>query len=381
MAERTQALVIGAGFAGLGTARELLRRGVEAVVLEANERVAEPWRGRYESLRLNTIRWQSHAPGRRMPRSYGVYPRRDDVVAYLDQYVRAERIPVEYGVEATRIDREPKRWIVRTSEGDREASAVIVATGFDREPKLPDWPGRESFEGELIHSSRYRNPEPYAGKDVLVVAAGTTGSEVAHELATSGAGRVWSAVRGSPTIVPRMVAGRIPGPIFGTGASSLPLAVGDRIGYLFQRVSFGDLTPYGLPPSTHGFLTNMYERSVGPAIDGGFVAALKSGRIRIVAAVEAFDGPEVVLADGERLCPDAVIAATGYRRGLEPLVGHLGVVQADGQPTHNGPSGPPQAPGLWFVGYEVLVRGQLPLTRIHAKRVARAAARWLGRNR
>ena len=216
-----QAVVVGAGFAGAGTGRELKRRGVDTVVLERKERVGEAWRGRYDSLRLNTIRWQSHAPGRRMPRSYGRWVRRDDIADYLESYVREEKVPVTYGVEARRVERAGGGYVIRTSKDDYSAGAVIVASGYDREPRLPEWPGAEGFEGELIHASAYRNPEPYRGKDVLVVSAGNTGSEIALELTRNGAGRVRSAMRSAPNVAPRNLLG-LPGPIFGTGVELWP---------------------------------------------------------------------------------------------------------------------------------------------------------------
>ncbi len=155
----------------------------------------------------------------------------------------------------------------------------------------------------------------------------------------------------------------------------------DRVGRINQRLTFGDLSPYGIPSPTRGLGTNVFERSVAPVVDNGFVKAVKGGEIEIVAAVESLEGAEVVLADGERLRPDAVIAATGYRRALENLVGHLGLLLPDGRPAHNGMPGPPSAPGLWFVGYETLIRGQLVLSRRHAKQVAREAARWIAMKR
>jgi len=93
-----------------------------------------------------------------------------------------------------------------------------------------------------------------------------------------------------------------------------------------------------------------------------------------VAGVESFDGPRVRLADGEELEPDAVIAATGYRRGLEPLVGHLGVLdERTGRPLHLGGAEHPDAPGLHFVGYRNPMSGMFWEMSWEARRVARAA--------
>jgi putative flavoprotein involved in K+ transport len=154
----------------------------------------------------------------------------------------------------------------------------------------------------------------------------------------------------------------------------LPAGTADRIAWFVQRLIYGDLARHGLARSPRGVASNLRERGMGPAIDPGFVDAVKEGRIGIVAAVERFDGPDVVLADGSRLQPEIVIAATGYRRGLEPLVGHLGVLDPHGRPTVGGAKTHPGAPGLHFIGYKTALSGQLRQMRIDAKRIARAVA-------
>jgi hypothetical protein len=105
-----------------------------------------------------------------------------------------------------------------------------------------------------------------------------------------------------------------------------PVRVADEIAWWSQRIMFGNLERYGLARSPNGIATTLVERQQTPAYDDGFVRLLKAGEIKIVPAVVCFDDSDVLLADGTRIQPDAVIAATGYRRGLEPLVGHLGVL-------------------------------------------------------
>src|SRR5215218_8730319 len=149
-----QAIVCGAGAAGLASAACLQRAGVQTVVLERGEAVGTSWRNRYAALRLNTLGWMSTLPGYRASRRrYGEFPTRDDWIRYLEDYGRHHDLRVELGVEATRVERAGGRWRVETADGSREAPFVVVATGFDREPHMPDWPGRKGFEGELVHAS------------------------------------------------------------------------------------------------------------------------------------------------------------------------------------------------------------------------------------
>jgi putative flavoprotein involved in K+ transport len=211
---RHGAVVIGAGASGLGAAAELQRRGVQTVVLDRADAVGSSWRRRYEGLRLNSARRQSGLPGGPLPRRAGRWPLKEDLIAHLERYVEDRRLEVRLGVRAERIDRTGDGYRVETSAGDHVADAVVVATGYDRVPKLPRWPGLEGFEGELVHGSEYRNSAPYRGRDVLVVGSGNTATEVAVQLADGGARRVRVAVRTPPNLVPHEILG-IPATVAG----------------------------------------------------------------------------------------------------------------------------------------------------------------------
>jgi putative flavoprotein involved in K+ transport len=366
-----EAIVCGAGTAGLAAAATLKAAGVEVSVLEQGGQVGTSWRNRYDGLRLNTPGWMSTQPGYRASRRrYGEYPSRDGWIRYLEDYAAHHRIDVRFGTEARRVAPMDGGWRVETDRGDVDARFVVVATGFDHDPDVPDWPGRDGFTGELIHSSAYRNAEPYRGRDVLVVGPNTTGSEVAAYLSWGGAGRVRVACRTPPNLTARKFLGT-PVQISGIALNHIPLSIADQIGWLSQRILFGKLDRYGLPRSPLGVATTMLRRHLAPAFDDGFVAEVKAGRIEIVAAVVGFDGPEVLLADDSRIQPDAVIAATGYRRGLEQLVGHLGILDQGGLPIVCGGREHPSAPSLFFIGYREDLSGQLRLMRPDARAIAR----------
>jgi cation diffusion facilitator CzcD-associated flavoprotein CzcO len=369
------AIVCGAGAAGLAAAATLRGVGVDASVLERTDQVGSSWRTRYDGLRLNTTGWMSTQPGfRATRRRYGEFPPRDAWVQYLEDYAAHHRIDVRFGTQVRRLETVNGGWRVQTNREDLQARFVVIATGFDHDPELPDWPGRDGFTGELIHSCAYRSPEPYRGRDVLVVGPGTTGSEVAAYLAKGGAGRVRVACRTPPNLTTRKILGSSIN-ISGIVLNHLPLRVGDQLSWLSQRIIFGNLDQYGLPRSPSGLATTMRHRQQAPAYAEEFVPLLKAGRIEIVAAVEGFDGPSVLLADGTQIQPEAVIAATGYRRGLESLVGHLGVLGKDGIPLVSGGSQHPSAPGLFFNGYRPDLSGHLRLMRPEARAIARAIRR------
>lgn len=373
--QRRGVVVLGAGPAGLATAAELGRRGVDALVLDRADAVGASWRGHYDRLRLHTVRWLSGLPGLAMPKRYGSWVSREHVVEYLEDYARHHRLDVRLGTSVQRLRRDGADWVVETDEGDQvRAGAVVVATGYNHTPLLPDWPGRDGFAGELLHASAYRNGAPYAGQEVLVVGAGNSGAEIAVDLVEHGARRVLLAVRTPPHLLLREVGG-MPTTVVSVLTRYVPSALVDPVVGLVQRLTVGDLTRHGLPRPTKGVYRRVREEGQIPILDVGLIDALRAGSVEVVTGVESFDGAEVVLSDGARVQPDVVVAATGYRRGLDGLVGHLGVLRDDGRPAVHGARTAPAAPGLHFIGYTNPISGMFRELRLDARRIARAIRR------
>jgi cation diffusion facilitator CzcD-associated flavoprotein CzcO len=340
-----QAVVIGAGAAGLAVAAQLRRRGIPVVVLERSGAVGASWRGRYDRLRLNSSRPFSKLPGARYPRGTGMFPSRDQVADYLDDYARRHELEIRFREHVERIDAADGRWIVRTGTGDIPAAHVVVAAGYEHTFHVPKWPGRGGFEGRLIHSAEYRNAESFRGQDVLVVGPGSSGMEIAYDLSENGARRVRLGIRTPPNIILRDPLG----PLFARLIVKLPTHRADRVMRAVSRRTVGDMSEFGLPEPEEGIASRLKRLDVAPAIvDREVLDAIRRRRIEIVSAVEAIDGPLVELVDGNRLAPDAIIAATGYTTGLVPMVGHLGVLDERGVPLERDGEA---APGLRFVGY------------------------------
>jgi putative flavoprotein involved in K+ transport len=261
---------------------------------------------------------------------------------------------------------------VRSKDGDLRARFLVVATGFNHDPVLPDWRGRESFTGELVHSADYRNPRPYRGKEVLVVGTGNSGAEIAVDLVGGGARIVMISVRTPPNILRRDLGG-VPSQAIGVAIRRLPVRAIDRIAAVAQRLTVGDLTRYGMPAPTAGLGTRVGQDSI-PILDVGLIGMLKRRRVTVVPAVVGFDGADVLLADGRRIAPDAVIAATGFRRALEELVGDYGLVGPNGRPIVHGDRTHPSAPNLYFIGFTNPISGNLREVGIDARRIARAVS-------
>lgn len=358
-----QVVIVGAGSAGLAAALCLSDLAVRSVVVDRG-RVAASWRTRYDGLQLNTGREVSHLPKRRYVDGTPPFPSRDDVVAHLEEHSGQRGIELRLDTTVEQIvRRRPSGWGVVTADGIVDAAHVVVATGAAHTPQLPSWPGAASFTGQLLHSSDYRRPAPYAGRRVVVVGTGSSGLEIARELATGGAGMVWLSVRTPPNLVARTA--RV-----GRSSSRVPPRWADAMSRRARVAAFGDLTEVGLPMPADGPFSRARRLHVAPTlIAPEVVDPIRDRSVEVVAAVTELDGAAVVLADGSRLDADVVIAATGYRSGLEPLVGHLGVLGEDGVPTAGGHVA--AAVGLWFLGF--------PSRPLLIADVSRQAERMAGR--
>jgi cation diffusion facilitator CzcD-associated flavoprotein CzcO len=372
--EFRDAVVIGAGPGGLATAAMLKKRGVDAVVLERDGAVGSSWRKHYDRLHLHTVRWMSNLPGYRFSRKHGRWVSRDGVVRYLEGYVRHHGLEVRTHTEVSALERDGDGWRVETSSGEISAHYVVVATGYNHTPYIADYPGKDGFAGELLHASTYRNPEPYRGRDVLVVGSGNTGAEIAVDLAEGGAKRVRLAVRTPPNIVLRELNG-VPHQVNGLLMRRWPPKLVDALARDVRKRAIPDLEPYGLPIPERGVYTRIIEDDVIPVIDVGLIDAVRSGEVEVVGGLEGFDGSDVLLAAGERIQPDAVIVATGWRRGLEPLVGRYGVLGHKGRPVVHGPETHANAPRMYFIGYTNPISGMFREIAIDAKRIAKTIAR------
>jgi putative flavoprotein involved in K+ transport len=220
----------------------------------------------------------------------------------------------------------------------------------------------------VVHSVDYRNPQPYRDQDVLIVGAGNSGTEIAVDLAEGGAARVRIAVRTPPNILRRDVKG-FPIQLLGIVFRRLPPRLLDPLIYVLERTTVPDLSAYGLP-RPHAPFSQFRRTATVPIFDVGFIDAVRSG---VIEGVTALDGRAVVLADGSRVFPDAVVAATGYRPALKPLVGHLTTIGEHGIPSSQS--------RLHFIGMRIPISGFLHEVGTDARHIAANVARELGNQR
>jgi len=368
----TDVIIVGAGHAGLSAAAALHRRGLRVLLAEQEERVGRPWLARYSALRLNTERWGSRLPGLKMARGDHRWPSATEFASYLAAYAARQPFEIRFRTEVTRIDISGTAYVARTPQGDLHGTFVVLATGPDRLPRLPSWPGLADWQGEVLHSAGYREPGPYRGRSVLVVGGGESAADIAGDLVRGGAGAVSLAIRTPPYIQQPSVLG-IPAQALAIMATRQPPWLFDMFAELSRRATTGDLSGYGLfrPPSLH---QTARVQGKAPILDRGFVQMVRSGAIRIHPAVTGTTAHEVQLADGSTARPDVLLLATGFEPGLGPVVGHLGVLAPDGRPTVAGSHTDARAPGLFFAGYTPELAGNIREGKYTAARIAKEIA-------
>jgi cation diffusion facilitator CzcD-associated flavoprotein CzcO len=306
------AVVIGAGPAGLAVSRELGRRGVQHVVLERGSEVGHCWVHTYDSLSLHTGKHMSTLPGLRFPRGTPLFPARDDFIDYLNTYARRFALPLQLGTTVHRVEN-AGGWRLQTSAGEVHARALIAATGLMSNPVRADLPGSTEFRGRVLHSVDYRRPTDFAGNRVLVIGVGNSGGEIASELGRAGID-VSIAVRSGANVVPLRIAG-LPTQYLAFLMRKLPRTAQERVVQLIRK-RMDRRRPPVLPRPNHSPLDAI------PIIGFHLVDAIAAGQVRLRGAIERLTPDGVRFADGSTDRLDVIILATGFRAALQPLA-HL----------------------------------------------------------
>jgi putative flavoprotein involved in K+ transport len=183
MSEHVETVVIGGGQAGLAVGFHLHERGLPFVILDQNERVGDIWRKRWDSLSLFTPARYDSLPGMPFPGPPSVYPTRDQVADYLEEYARAFQPAVRTGVRVENVSATGDRFQVRSASGHLTADNVVVATGAYHKPRIPSFALDLDRSILRIHSSEYRNRDQLREGPVLIVGAGNSGAEIALDIA------------------------------------------------------------------------------------------------------------------------------------------------------------------------------------------------------
>jgi putative flavoprotein involved in K+ transport len=349
--ERLQVIVIGGGQAGLSVGYCLARCGLSFRILEANSRIGDSWRNRWNSLRLFTPAKYDGLIGLPFPAPAHSFPTKDEMADYLESYAGHFDLPVRTHARVDRLWREGKTYIADVGEQRFTADHVVVAMATYQNPRIPQYEEALDPGVHQLHSGEYRSPSQLRPGDVLVVGAGNSGADIALEVSRTH--RTWLSGR-HPGHVPF----RIEGPI-----ARVLLPVLFRV--IFHRVLTVD-TPVGrwARPSVIS--------KGGPLIRVKPVDLTAAGVAR-VPRMAGVRGGRPVLADGRVLDVTNVVWCTGFEPGLSWIDLPGFSFGPDGEPAHDRGVVPGE-PGLYFVGLHFLYA--FSSTMIHG--VARDAERISG---
>ena len=175
--ERFDVIVIGGGQAGLSVGYYLAQRGLRFVILDANERIGDSWRKRWDSLRLFTPARYNGLHGMPFPAPPNSFPTKDAMADYLEAYAAHFELPVRMGVKVDRLWRDEDRYVVTAGDVELEAEHVVVAMSNYQSRRVPAFADELSPEIVQLHSSEYRSPSQLRAGDVLLAGAGNSGSE------------------------------------------------------------------------------------------------------------------------------------------------------------------------------------------------------------
>ncbi len=183
MTEQVDTIIVGAGQGGLSTSYYLMQQGREHIILEQADQVAEAWRKRWDSFTLITPNWTIRLPGAEYQGDDpDGFMARDEVITYFEEYIEQFKMPIRFGIRMTSVEPMEAGYLVSTDKGEFESANVVIATGFNQQPRIPPFGSNLSAEIFQLHSSVYRNPEALPAGAVLVVGSAQSGCQIAEEL-------------------------------------------------------------------------------------------------------------------------------------------------------------------------------------------------------
>lgn len=329
--------VVGAGFCGIATTTGLRRYGVENVMLfEGGSNYGEFWETNYDRIQLHSP-WHDLPDDGGLVDEYPMFKNRREILEYFQRYATRQSLQevtrFQNFISSIELDQTQNdgRWVLR---GNTEilARTVVVATGFCRVPVMPQIPGADLFEGDLLHSKAYRRPDSFAGKRMLVVGSGNSACEIATDLIENGAASVALLVSGGRYFIPLERYGNfliearkagMAGPSAVIAAHSVTPGSReylDRVTEMNKAIlpMVEDLSEFGISQPSHGPAIDLIIAQRVPVLDHGSIPLIRQGAIEVINdRLLRFTSRGVVLAARRERMFDAVILATGFRPGVE----------------------------------------------------------------
>lgn len=324
MSEHFNTVVIGGGQAGLAMGYHLARLKRPFVILDENAKSGDSWRSHWDSLRLFTPARYDALPGSRFPAPPWSFPSREEFADYLGSYAEEFGLPVQRNVRVTSLSHNGQAFVIDAEGHHFEADNVVVASGWDRKPRVPAFAEQLSPAIRQLTAGSYKNPNGLAPGPVLVVGAGNSGADIALELASN-----------RKTYLSGRHPGEIPWRVDAVAARPLTLAV---------FFAFSHILTLGTPAGRKA-RPRVLSHS-GPLVRVKNRDLVRAGVVRVPRTEGTKDGLPM-LADGRTLEVANVIWCTGFTPDLAWI--DLPVMGADGRPVQDRGVAATQ-PGLYFLG-------------------------------
>ena len=403
-------LVVGASQSGMTIAARLSLLGVDTLVIDKDARIGDSWRKRYHALTLHNETRVNHLPYMPFPRSWPVFIPKDMLANWFELYAEAMEINTWTGTELTggTWDEAAQCWDVTLKRADGSERRmrprhIVMANGVSSIPIMPDLPGLKDFKGVVRHSGAVGSGLDWAGKRALVLGTGTSGHDVAQDLAVSGAAEV-TLIQRRPTLVVSLKEAQAPYALYDEDipfedkdllATSFPFPIYRRAHQRMTRMNehadkalLDGLKEKGFRltsgPDGTGWQIMYQQRGGGYYFDAGCSQMIIDGKVGLIQFddIDRF-GPEgAIMKDGTTKPADLIVLATGYEgqaaaaRRLfgDAVADHVGKVWGwDEEGELHGMWRPTGQPGLWFHA------GGLAQCRIFSKVLAlQIKARELG---
>ena len=342
--EQPYCVIIGGGQGGIGLGARLKRLGVPTIIIEKNPRPGDSWRNRYKSLCLHDPVWYDHLPYMPFPDHWPVFSPKDKIGDWLEMYTKVMELNywTSSVCENASYDEASGKWTVTVNRDGETVvlspTQLVLATGMSAVPNIPDFPGMDTFHGDIHHSSKHSGGDPYQGKKCVVVGSNNSAHDICADLWESGAdvtmvqrstthiaksetlmdlalGGLYSEdalANGVTTNMADMIFASLPYRILPTLQIPVYAEMKERDKDLYDRLEkAGFMLDFGEDES--GLFVKYLRRGSGYYIDVGASELIANGDIKLQAGqVDRVTESGLTLADGTEMPADLIVMATGY---------------------------------------------------------------------
>ncbi|KAL9247861.1 hypothetical protein vseg_021245 [Gypsophila vaccaria] len=351
------AIIVGAGPSGLATSACLKEEGINSLILERSNCIASLWQQRtYDRLKLHLPNKFCELPLMGFPKDFPKYPTKQQFIKYMEDYAAHFGIIPAFQMDVRKAEYDPRVAAWRVTCGDGEliiqyvSKWLVVATGENADPVIPEIGGMESFQGRVLHTSLFKSGLEFTNQKVLVVGCGNSGMEVCLDL---------SAHLAFPHLVVRNSVHVLPREMFGFSTFGVAMALSkwfslrlvDKFLLLIANLTLGNTDRLGLRRPKTGPMELKNVAGKTPVLDTGALSLIKSGKIKVMEGVREITKNGAKFVDGQEKDFDSIILATGYKSNVPFWLKDCEYFSEDGMPKIPFPNGWKGGKGLYTVGF------------------------------